>query len=108
MKDMRYKLFIDDLRYPVNPDWFIARTSTDAIYAIINYGMPTEIAFDHDLGGDDTSIIFIKWLEDQFLDRMLEIPESCIKYSVHSQNPIGAANIKNRMDGLNEYFKTVR
>ena len=28
---MDYKLFIDDERYPVTPDWFIARNSYDAI-----------------------------------------------------------------------------
>ena len=41
---MTYKLFIDDERYPVTPDWFIARNSYDAIYAVKEYGLPSEIA----------------------------------------------------------------
>lgn len=48
-----YKLFIDDERFPTKPDWFVARTSEQAITAIKNYGFPKEIAFDHYLGDDD-------------------------------------------------------
>lgn len=45
---MIYRLFIDDERFPVTPDWFIARNSFQAIKALELYGMPKEIAFDHD------------------------------------------------------------
>lgn len=100
---MKYKLFIDDERYPTTPDWFVARSSYDAIYAVTNYGMPTEIAFDHDLGGDDTAMVFIKWLEGKLLDGEILIPE-LFSFSVHSQNPIGSRNISNAMDNLIKYF----
>ena len=56
---MNYRLFIDDERFPVTPNWFIARNSFQAIMALELYGIPQEIAFDHDLGGQDTSITFI-------------------------------------------------
>ena len=89
---MQYKLFIDDERYPVKPDWFIARNSYDAIYAVKEYGLPSEIAFDHDLGGRDTSMVFLYALSDYMLDNDLKFPDG-FKYTVHSQNPVGAKNI---------------
>lgn len=45
---MNYRLFIDDERFPVTPDWFVARTSGQAIKAVKMYGLPQEIAFDLD------------------------------------------------------------
>lgn len=89
---MTYRLFIDDERFPVTPDWFVARNSFQAIKALELYGLPQEIAFDHDLGGQDTSISFINALENELIDRSLKFPKG-FEYTVHSQNPIGAANI---------------
>ena len=100
---MKYKLFIDDERYPVTPDWFIARNSYDAIYAVKEYGLPSEIAFDHDLGGCDTSMGFIHFLNDYMIDNNLKFP-SGFKYSIHSQNPVGAKNIDVFMMNLMEYL----
>lgn len=100
---MTYKLFIDDERYPTTPDWLIARTSYNAIYFVTNFGMPYEIAFDHDLGGQDTVMVFLNWLEDALLDGIVDFPEG-FKYSIHSQNPIGADNITGRMNKLIYYF----
>lgn len=100
---MSYKLFIDDERNPVEDDWVVVRNSADAIVAVSCYGVPIEIAFDHDLGGDDTSIKFIHWLMDKVLDGDLKIPDG-FTYSVHSQNPIGAANIKHKMDAILMYW----
>lgn len=100
---MNYRLFIDDERFPVTPNWFIARNSFQAIMALELYGIPQEIAFDHDLGGQDTSITFINKLEGYMIDNGLKFPKGFI-YTVHSQNPIGAANIISKMDGLINYF----
>lgn len=96
---MSYKLFLDDERWPKTSDWIIARSSYQAIKAIELYGMPSEIAFDHDLGHEDTAIRFIWWLIDKVYDNELVIPLD-FKYTVHSQNPVGAANIKHLMDGF--------
>ncbi len=97
---MNWKLFIDDERVPVHAnDWLIARNSTHAFLMCTNQGMPSEIAFDHDLGGEDTSIIFLKMLTDYMLDYKIKFPKNFV-YSIHSQNPIGASNIKSRMDSL--------
>lgn len=100
---MNYRLFIDDERFPISPDWFIARTSSQAIKAVRMYGLPQEIAFDHDLGEDDTSIAFLHYLEYYMLDNELKFPKDFI-YTVHSQNPVGAANIASKMDNFIKYF----
>lgn len=102
---MTYKLFIDDERDPITEDWVIARSSTEAINAIMKFGMPIEIAFDHDLGGTDTSILFIRKLIELVLDGDIAMPHD-FKFNVHSQNPIGAQNIKFLMRGLLEHIVT--
>ena len=96
---MTYKLFIDDERHPVTDDWMIARSSQEAIELLQYYGIPQEIAFDHDLGGDDTSMRYIRALID-FMDTLdVKFPKD-FKYSVHSQNPIGRKNIESLMKGM--------
>jgi len=100
---MTYKLFIDDLRDPVTNDWKVARSSAEAKDIVVEFGIPNEIAFDHDLGGEDTSIIFIHWLINKMLDEELSLPEG-FKFSVHSMNPIGAIAIKSIMDNVVKVF----
>lgn len=94
-----WKLFVDDMRNPFdNEDWVIARSSSEAIYEIRQRGsMPTHLALDHDLGGDDTVMIFLRdlyhfWEEEHSAKKEL-IPE----YTVHSANPIGTENIRSFM-----------
>lgn len=92
---MPWRLFLDDERFPANDRWnrwTIARSSQEAIELVQQQGMPVEIAFDHDLGGEDTSMKFIHWMIDQHYDHGLVIPAELI-FSVHSQNPVGAKNI---------------
>lgn len=101
-----YKLFIDDERWPVKPDWIIARSSHDCKCAILYYGMPNEISFDHDLGGDDTSINFINWLTDRLISGESVLPPGFV-YTIHSANPVGAANICGKMDQLIQIFGNV-
>lgn len=98
---MKYRLFIDDLRFLTTPDWFVARNSYEAISALYLYGCPSEIAFDHDLGGQDTAMVFVKKFADMLIDEEISLPEG-FKYSVHSANPVGAENIKSFMDQLLE------
>lgn len=100
---MKYKMFIDDERWPAAPDWLICRSSRDCILAVEYYGLPEFIAFDHDLGGDDTSMAFIKWLDLRLGDGTLKLPEN-FKFSVHSQNPVGAKNIELYMNDLIQYY----
>ena len=100
---MSYKLFIDDLRDPVTSDWKVARSSVEAKDIVVEFGIPNEIAFDHDLGGDDTSIVFINWLINKMLDEDLKLPEG-FKFSIHSMNPVGVENIKSLMTSVVKEF----
>ena len=102
---MSYKLFIDDLRDPVTNDWKIARSSKEAIEIVSEFGMPSEIAFDHDLGGQDTSINFIHWLVDQLIESKIWFDPHTFKYSVHSMNPVGAENIKYYINTIIRWMK---
>ena len=94
---MSYKLFIDDERFPVTDDWVILRSSQQAINYVRINGCPGEISFDHDLGGEDTSMVFLHWLVNFVLEGGTIFP-SDFKYSVHSQNPIGKKNIEGLLD----------
>ena len=96
-----WKMFIDDERNPTHKDSVVFRSSEEAIAALTKWSQAgvhfsKDIAFDHDLGGEDTSIIFINWLIERWLDKKITIHPDTI-FSVHSQNPVGAANIKSKM-----------
>ncbi len=94
-----WTLFVDDERFPVNPDHVIARSSRQAIDLIMQRGMPIHICFDHDLAGDDTSMILVNWLIEAALDGVITFPQG-FTFSVHSQNPVGVQNIRARMDAF--------
>ena len=100
---MKYTLFIDDERIPALSEAgsviVIARSSAAAISIVKELGMPQKICFDHDLGGDDTSINFLRWVVNESLDGNVKIPEN-FTFSVHSQNPIGAENIRANLAGF--------
>jgi hypothetical protein len=95
---MTYRLFIDDLREPIDPNWRIARTSADAIATLETLGCPCEISFDHDLGGDDTAMIVVKRLIDLDLDAGGDFIPHDFTYSIHSANPVGRENIRGLLD----------
>jgi hypothetical protein len=97
---MTYHLFIDDERFPPDDgkNWNIVRTSDEAIGCVIMCGVPEFVSYDHDLGGDDTSMKFIWWMIDAYLDGKIDgFP---VNYTVHSQNPVGARNIRELLDAF--------
>ena len=99
-----FKLFIDDERQPIDSTCVIARSSVEAIEACKRRGrLPDEIMFDHDLGGDDTSMLFINWMVDILLDKVYILPY-WFKFSVHSQNPVGAERITEYMNSIVRHF----
>lgn len=97
---MSYKMFIDDERFPVDDGWTIVRSSNDAIRYVEEHGIPEYISFDHDLGGNDTSRIFILWLIDYMLDNDISFKTINFEFYVHSQNPIGAEWIYSTVRGM--------
>lgn len=105
---MQWSLFLDDERFPVQPDCMIARSSYEAYYMVTLYGFPTHIDFDHDLGirngEEDTAMTFVKYIENRCIEDNFIIPAD-FTYAVHSQNPIGAANIRSQMDQLLAHYQ---
>ncbi len=100
--DHRYALFIDDERDPTKSrNWISARTSTEAFHVIMTRGIPEFISFDHDLGGDDTSMIFLRKFIDYLITRGIKtFPD----YYVHSQNPVGSKNLEGLIASFGRYW----
>jgi hypothetical protein len=97
------RLYIDDIRNPLGDFDYIARNSENAIDFMIRNGCPEFISWDHDLGGDDTSLRVVKWMIEMDLDTDGDfIPEN-FSFLVHSANPVGKANIEGY---LNAYLKS--
>lgn len=104
---MTWKLFIDDERelastWNVN-EWQIARNFDEACFLVIKNGIPIYISFDHDLGFGPTGSQFSEWLINYMIDEGLKFPVG-FDYFVHSQNPIGADNIRGKMDAAIKHF----
>jgi len=98
------RLFIDDLR-PIPLGFTIARSSEEAKTIVGEFGIPSFISFDHDLGGQDTSMVFIKWMIEGILDGDLELPKN-FGFAVHSANPVGKENIESLLNNfLTNYRK---
>jgi hypothetical protein len=92
--ETRYRLFIDDIRDPVAPDWVIARTSFDATSILEARGCRFELSFDHDLSGEDTAMVVVRKLVTMDLDAGGGFIPADFVYSVHSANPVGKANVE--------------
>lgn len=93
------KLYIDDLRTPLSSEWKIVRSSTEAIDHMRVYGCPSYISFDHDLGGEDTAIVVIKWMIECDLDFNAAFFPSDFQFNIHSANPVGSENIRGLLEG---------
>lgn len=101
--NQNYILFLDDERtiemvdrsaWPIGMHILIARSSDDAKNIVYRCGDPAFCSFDHDLGGDDTTMEFLKWYANVHSDENTVIPS----FVVHSANPVGAKNIIAFMD----------
>ena len=86
------RLYIDDIRNPKTDGFEVVRTSQEAIDFMTENGCPEYISFDHDLGGDDTSMRVVHFMVDRDIENCDFIPDS-FAFNVHSANPVGAGNI---------------
>jgi len=88
-------MYLDDIRNPTtDKNWVVVRSTAEAVEFVFNNHKMTKFAsFDHDLGGEDTAILFIKWLIDYDLDNDGTIIDLDFSWNVHSANPVGSNNI---------------
>lgn len=95
------KLWIDDVRPP--PDgWVWVQTLDDAMAAYQSEG-PTEISFDHDLGGDETSMPLARLIEANAYIGNREPPI----WHVHSANPVGRKNLEAALMNADRYWRVL-
>lgn len=106
---MTWTLMIDDERFPSDEGVVLVRTCQEAIRECIDRGLPTHLLLDHDLGmywdhWDTESesyvkltvIEFVVWLRDTLQILHHHVDFCPVKtYHIHSQNPVGAENIRN-------------
>lgn len=107
-----YVLFLDDERFPSDAlertfggNIAICRTFDEAVTLVKTRGLPVHICFDHDLGiNSKTGHDFAKWLVEWVMDDdNFDMPPR-IHYTIHSQNPIGAENIRGVIDGYHRWL----
>lgn len=106
MDELTYALFIDDEREPVNDgrNWRIARSLAQVEALLSIYGAPNHVSFDHDLGdGEPTGHDIAKAMIEGDLGERAHTGFALglhpdFTYYVHSQNPVGKANIEGLLD----------
>ena len=92
---MTWNLYIDDIRFPpADREWIVCRSSQEALDRVAEMGMPQFISFDHDLGEEDTTMVFLCRMVNEVWDGVSVPPD----YQIHSANPVGAENIRSFMD----------
>jgi hypothetical protein len=113
------KIYLDDVRTPVDKDWSVVRNYDEFVSTVIYIGLENIelISLDHDLGDtamaewhrnvyhnytldynnitEKTGMDCAKWLVDQWLEGA-----PVVDVVVHSANAIGSANI---MGYINNY-----
>ena len=120
---MTWNLFIDDERNPedvtwapwyvkamyLTEQWVICRNRSDVILTVMTRGMPSYISFDHDLGRDEPTghaiaQLIVDW---DMNDKHYPLPAD-FAFFVHSQNPVGKANIEGLLNNYLEFKKNER
>jgi hypothetical protein len=122
----RYRLYLDDVRTPVDEDWIVVRNYDEFVSQIKSHGLGNfeVISLDHDLGdqsmleyynnvkenytldynnikNEKTGYDAAKFLVAESMNKGVPLPQ----IYVHSANPIGSANI---MGYVNNYFMNTK
>lgn len=119
-----YKIYLDDIRTPVDPTWTIVRSFDEFVNKVEEIGLENieYISLDHDLGDtamqewhnnvypnftlnydnivEKTGYDCAKWLVEKWING-----EPVVPVYTHSANAIGSANI---MGYINNYLHTRR
>lgn len=110
-----FKVYIDDIRTPINPQWTVLRSFNELVSFLEEHGLNKIelISFDHDLGDlreiEKTGYDCAKHLVDRWFEEAdtLLIPKEDIYFPqtyVHSANPVGSENI---IKYINNFLKTI-
>ena len=116
---MKYRIYLDDIRTPIDKNWTVVRSYDEFIQKINTIGLENIelISLDHDLGDsamrewhygvvknytinydnitEKTGMDCTKWLVNKWLDG-----KPVCKVMVHSANAVGSANM---MGYINNY-----
>ncbi len=116
MNMTKVKIYLDDVRTPIDKDWIVVRNYDEFVESITFHGLGSIdcISLDHDLGdsamneyytnvspnfslnydniSEKTGYDCAKWLVNHFYNGKHDINDFPLVY-VHSANPIGSANI---------------
>lgn len=118
-----YKVFLDDVRTPIEKEWIIARNYEEFVKVVQELGLKNInlISLDHDLGEsaiaeyyanakpnntidydnilEKTGMDCCKFLVSESIDTNIPLPQVFI----HSANPVGRVNM---MGLINNYLKS--
>jgi hypothetical protein len=119
IKKMRTRIYLDDIRTPIDQDWIVVRNYDEFVNKINDVGLENIelISLDHDLGPsamaewhsnvyhnyelnydnitEKTGMDCTKWLVNQWLDGA-----PVVDVVIHSANAVGSANM---MGYINNY-----
>lgn len=125
MKMEKVRIYLDDIRTPLETDWVICRNYEEFVQKVSDTGLENIelISLDHDLGQTaireyfkNTSKNYIidynnihektgydcaKWIVNKSMEEDIDLPT----ITVHSANPVGSANM---MGYINNYLKNKR
>ena len=126
---MKKALYLDDQRTPTDTlpnyePWYVVRNYNEFVDWISKNGMPDFVSFDHDLADEHIEDYFRQKLEQGYQNpNYAEYTEKtgldCAKWlvdycqsnnipicgcSVHSHNPVGAANIHSLINGFKKHL----
>ncbi len=102
---MSWKLFLDDNRDPKTKDFTLARSYKSAVKLVQRKGCPIYIAFDYDLGEDESGLNFANWLiQKDELHYGKFLPEG-FGFECHSTDTEGKVSIEKVMS---EYLSSKR
>lgn len=97
---MGVKIWIDDVRPPPSENWIWVKTLSEAFVAISANEL-AEISFDHDLGGEDTTMPLAKLIEEMAYFGTMKP----FKWYIHSANPVGRQNLYACLSRADKYWE---
>jgi hypothetical protein len=121
--EKKYKVYLDDVRTPIENEWIVARNHEEFVDTIQKLGLENieEMSLDHDLGEsaiaeyyanakpnnilnydnilEKTGMDCCKFLVDESVKTNIPLPQ----IYVHSSNPVGRVNM---MSLINNYLKS--